>query len=372
MSDGTPRNQSAAASANGQPAGSRQYVQFIFYKVDSAWRRLPADEREASKREAVAAIEALADRMQIRAYTLVGIRGDADFMLWHISDELDVFQEAATRLMSTKLGSYLSTPYAYLSMTRRSVYVDKTESSAASRRLTLSPGTAKYLFVYPFVKTRQWYNLPQDQRQSMMDTHIRIGRKYPTVKLNTTYSFGVDDQEFVVAFETDAPGDFLDLVMELRETESSLYTLRDTPTFTCVSTTIRGAVDALGGSGAAAVSGATTARSRGEVPVCRIDELPEGSSKTAYVSSEQIALFNVAGEIYAIEARCPHASAALADEGTLDGTTLTCTRHGSQFDLARGCAVVRGPAARGPRMWSVRVDGSQVFVAAPEPTPVQG
>src|SRR5439155_17655859 len=125
-------------------------------------RGLPADECETAKREGVAAVEAFADRMQLRAYTLVGIRGDADFMFWHISDELDVFQEAATRLMSTKLGAYLSTPYAYLSMTRKSVYVDKTEASAASRRLRLSPGTAKYLFVYPFVKTRPWYNLSQE------------------------------------------------------------------------------------------------------------------------------------------------------------------------------------------------------------------
>src|SRR5438874_13511428 len=105
MSDGPTQPQQVApsASANGQAPGSRQYVQFIFYKVDPAWRRLPASEREAAKREAVAAVEAFADRMQIRAYTLVGIRGDADFMFWHISDELDVFQEAAMSLVSTPL-----------------------------------------------------------------------------------------------------------------------------------------------------------------------------------------------------------------------------------------------------------------------------
>ena len=152
---------------------------------------------------------------------------------------------------STRIGPYLTTPYAFLAMTRKSAYVDKTEpESAASRRLTISPGTSKYLFVYPFVKTRPWYNLPQEKRQEMMDTHIRIGRKYPSVKLNTTYSFGLDDQEFVVSFETDEPGDFLDLVMELRETETSLYTLRDTPTFTCVATTVRGMLDVAGRAGA--------------------------------------------------------------------------------------------------------------------------
>ena len=79
-----------------------------------------------------------------------------------------------------------------------------------------------------------------------MRTHIEVGHKFPTVKLNTAYSFGLDDQEFVVAFETDIPADFLDLVHQLRETESSKYTLRDTPTFTCVQMSIKDALDAIG------------------------------------------------------------------------------------------------------------------------------
>jgi chlorite dismutase len=101
-------------------------------------------------------------------------------------------------------------------------------------RAVIKPGKYKYLFIYPFLKTREWYLLPLEQRQTMMDEHIRIGNKYPSVKLNTTYSFGIDDQEFVVAFETDQPGDFLDLVMELRESQGSRFTLRDTPIFTAV------------------------------------------------------------------------------------------------------------------------------------------
>jgi chlorite dismutase len=133
------------------------------------------------------------------------------------------------------MGPYLDTAYAYLSMTKRSVYVrEHQHDGQEGSRLRLAPVGAKYLFVYPFVKTRAWYALPLAQRQAMMNDHIRIGHKYPRVRLNTTYSFGLDDQEFVLAFETDHPGDFLDLVMELRETEASAYTLRDTPIFTCV------------------------------------------------------------------------------------------------------------------------------------------
>jgi len=104
----------------------------------------------------------------------------------------------------------------------------------------------KYLFVYPFVKTRAWYALPLDERKRMMNEHIRIGITYPSVKLNTTYSFGLDDQEFVVAFESDSVNDFLDLVQELRETEASRYTLRDTPMFTCVAQPLPEILEAIG------------------------------------------------------------------------------------------------------------------------------
>src|SRR5207244_7923627 len=120
----------------------------------------------------------------------------------------------------TPMGPYLTMPYSYVAMTRPSVYVGRNEARA--ERMVLHPRDSKYLFVYPFVKTREWYRLPLDHRQTMMDEHIRIGRKYPSVKLNTTYSFGLDDQEFVVSFESDEPADFLDLVMDLSKSRPIL------------------------------------------------------------------------------------------------------------------------------------------------------
>ena len=103
----------------------------------------------------------------------------------------------------------------------------------------------KYCIVYPFVKTREWYLIPFEERKKMMEEHIAVGRKFPQIRLNTTYSFGLDDQEFVLAFETDEPGDFLDLVQELRSSVSSAYTLTDVPIFTCVASTARGMVESL-------------------------------------------------------------------------------------------------------------------------------
>jgi chlorite dismutase len=186
--------------------------------------------------------------MLVVAYSLVGIRGDCDFMLWRIGYDPLKLQEMSAQLLATELGNYLTTPYSYLSMTKRSVYVDKhTHQGQEGTRLRLVPGQFKYLFVYPFVKSKAWYRLTKHARQGMMDEHIEIGHRYPTVRLNTTYSFGLDDQEFVVAFESDKPEHFVDLVMELRHSEATSYTLRDTPTFTCIHRELAEVLDLLGG-----------------------------------------------------------------------------------------------------------------------------
>ena len=235
------------ASGEQQP-GKRQFVNFAFYKVDPAWRRLPEDERSRGKQEFQRVVDEYTSRVIVVPYTMVGIRGDADIMLWRISYELELFQEMTTKLLSTALGRYLTTPYSYLAMTKRSIYVDHhVHEGQESKRLTIVPGKSKYIFVYPFLKTREWFLLTKAARQGMMDEHIEVGHRFPSVKLNTTYSFGLDDQEWVVAFETDKPEDFLDLVMALRETEGSRYTLRDTPIFTCIHKSLKEVVETLGG-----------------------------------------------------------------------------------------------------------------------------
>ncbi|MEK6569371.1 MAG: chlorite dismutase family protein [candidate division NC10 bacterium] len=226
---------------------NRQSVNFAFYKVDPAWRRLPKEEREASKKEFGAAVEEWRQRMLLIPYSTVGLRPETDFMLWRIADALDLLQEMSRALNRTALGAYLTTPYSFVAMTKRSIYVDKhVHPGQEGRRAAIVPGEYRYLFVYPFVKTRDWFLLPIEQRQEMMDVHIKVGHQFPSVKLNTTYSFGLDDQEFVVAFESDKPGDFVDLVMALRETEGSRFTLRDTPIITCIRKPIHETLDDLG------------------------------------------------------------------------------------------------------------------------------
>ncbi len=264
-------NEQQSASTNGRPYGTGrvplpatnregmeeigkgQFVQYAFYKLDPAWRLLPREQREAQKRDALQLFESFAGSVTVRSYSLVGLRADADLLLWNIASEFDAFSRLGTALLSTDFGAYLRTAYSYLAVTKRSIYVTRHRHAGQDgQRLHMRPSGAKYLFVYPFVKTRPWYKLTLSARQGMMDEHITIGHRYPSVKLNTTYSFGLDDQEFVVAFETDEPRDFVDLVQELRETEVSLYTLRDTPIFSCVSMSLPEALDSLGGVGVAA------------------------------------------------------------------------------------------------------------------------
>ena len=213
----------------------RQMVSFAFYKLDPVFRRLSAAEKETARQEFATLFAQPSEGVITLSYSTVGLKSDGDFLIWRIGSGMESFQSQAQAINHSKLGAYLSTPWSFLSMTKRSTYLDPLDPfHTAESRTHLIPGRRKYLFVYPFVKTREWYLMPLERRQQIMNEHIRGGNKYPSVKLNTTYSFGLDNQDFVVAFETDEPKDFLDLVMDLRETESSRYTQRDTPMFTCV------------------------------------------------------------------------------------------------------------------------------------------
>jgi chlorite dismutase len=218
----------------------RHFVKYTFLKVDPAWRRLSDEQRAEDKREFLAACEDFAAERLLRAFSTVGTRGDTDLMLLSQATNLERIHEFHVVLAQSGLMKWCAQPYSYLAMTKPSEYSDES-------RLEVRPAHGRYLFVYPFVKTRAWYTLPADERWRIMQEHIRVGKEYPDIDLNTSYSFGLDDQEFVVAFETDEPSRFLDLVQRLRTTEASTYTKLDTPTFTCVATSVERALAALDG-----------------------------------------------------------------------------------------------------------------------------
>jgi len=232
-----------------KPTVKRQIVCFSFYKIMPEWKRLPAEER-ASQKAAFAAVLAKWNKFGeflSLTYSTVGTRGDVDMCVWSIGYSIEEMSQMRSELLASPLGGYLTTPHNFLAMTKRSQYqIDRPDESEGEGRGAIRPGGQKYIFIYPFWKTRPWYLLSLDERKRLMDEHIRVGLSYPRVKLNTTYSFGIDDQEFVVAFETNFPEDFLDLVQQLRETEASMYTLKDTPIFSCVRVSPAEMLDRLG------------------------------------------------------------------------------------------------------------------------------
>jgi len=231
-----------------QTPTTRQYIRYLFYKARPSWQALSAVERDAARQEMLSALEPFAEKLAVlRAFSTLGTRADADVLLWMVTERLEDFQELQAAVLRTSMGSHLETPYSYLAMTKRSQYVDRHEhADQEGRRTRIRPTGRKYLFVYPMVKKRPWYRLTLEERQRSMDEHIRVGHEFPRVKINTSYSFGLDDQEFVVAFETDYPSDFLDLVEKLRGGEASAYTERETPIFTCVAGSIAEVLELLG------------------------------------------------------------------------------------------------------------------------------
>jgi chlorite dismutase len=224
----------------------RQFVNFTFYRARPEWRLLDEAEKNSCRVEFLSVVDEFRRALLIHTYSTIGLRTNVDFMIWRIGYELDPMQQMTSQMNHTAIAKYIEPTQSFLSMTKRSMYIDKDNPDHVEDRLHIIPGKSDYLFVYPFVKTRDWYSRPPEQRQEMMDEHIRIGSKYRSVKLHTTYSFGLDDQEFVVAFETDNPADFLDLVQELRETKASSYTLRDTPMFTCRQRNLAECLESLG------------------------------------------------------------------------------------------------------------------------------
>jgi chlorite dismutase len=208
--------------------------------VEPAWRRLEPAQRAQDKRELLAACEDFAEDHLLQSFSLVGMRADAELLLVAEAENLERIHELHVVLSQSGLMRWARTPYSFLGLRKGSEYSEDLRVQPRGFR-------GKYLFVYPFVKSREWYALPAEERYRIMQGHIRVGREYPGVDNHTIYSFGLDDQEFVVAFDTDDPASFLDLVQRLRTTEASRYTVRDTPSFTCIAASLPRALNALDG-----------------------------------------------------------------------------------------------------------------------------
>jgi chlorite dismutase len=218
--------------AEGQkvPAPTR-FIQFVFFHVGREWRLLSEETRRSGARIFEEEVAERSSAVQSYSYCTVGIRADADFMLWRIAESPDRLQDGLSRLLGVGLGPYLEIPHLLFGLTRPSVY---TGQRTAQEQATEIEDRLRYFVLYPFTKTKEWYLLPQEVRQGMMNEHIKIGRSYPSIRQVLLNSTGLADQEFVVGYETDSLEVFQDLVIALRSTEARRYTQGDTPIFTCI------------------------------------------------------------------------------------------------------------------------------------------
>lgn len=217
------------------------FMQFLFYRLDPAWRRLSAEDRTCRTSEFAQVVESAAD-ITTHAYSTTGLKAGTDLMLWRHGRNLAELQIEASKLQKTTLGAYLEIARSYIGLIRPSTYVRRQQPQ---EQAALLKDRSTYFVMYPFTKTADWYLLSAATRQGMMNEHIKIGHEYAHIRQILVHSTGLDDQEFVVAYETENLLEFQSLVIDLRSTDSRPYTLSDTPIYTCVHRPLREALETL-------------------------------------------------------------------------------------------------------------------------------
>ena len=204
------------------------YHNYIFFKTDSSFYKLSSASQKKYKRDFV---KVLKNKTNVISYTYatLGLKVNTNIMIWFQAESIDEIQSLINKLMHTKLGSYLYITYTLFGNTRPTQY-----SSRSSGHLHTDRKGGKYLVIYPFTKTKEWYMLDFETRRKLMGGHVMVGKKYPEIEQLLLYSYGIDDNEFIVSYEMNNIEKFQSLVMELRSDKVREYTLKDTPIFTCI------------------------------------------------------------------------------------------------------------------------------------------
>ncbi|QYO65276.1 chlorite dismutase family protein [Leptolyngbya sp. 7M] len=219
-----------------------QFVSFIFFRIDPQWRRLDPDTKSVLKSEFQAVYNSFRDELIALSYSLVGFDSKADLMIWRVGCSLDSFQEMTAKLYRTRLGSYLETADNYMAVTKGKMFI----TEGMEDRDHAKPGQFDYHFLYPCAKHKDWYEKPASERDALIEENFMVGKRFPNIRIHLTHAFGFSDQEYLISFETDEPGDFLALTEELRQTPASKFTLRGMPIYTCRQRTLMECLDALG------------------------------------------------------------------------------------------------------------------------------
>ena len=214
-----------------EEVSQRTLNHYTLIAFKEAYWSLSVGEREDFHKNWLTALRASAQKVDI----FQGTENDVDMVVWSalvVNDTKDpaVFFEQFAKAMS---------PYRHLVEQNDSLwgFTRPSQYSKARSKQEIDPFAEtrrSYLIIYPFSKTTEWYLMSREARQGMMNEHIRIGKQYEDISQLLLYSFGLQNQEFVVVYETDDLTRFSDLVNKLRDTEARRYTLRDTPLHTAI------------------------------------------------------------------------------------------------------------------------------------------
>ncbi|MDH3529861.1 MAG: chlorite dismutase family protein [Acidobacteriota bacterium] len=232
---------------NDAPAIEKQFVNFMFFRVNPEWRKLNQETKKVYKSEFRKVFEEFSEQMLLFSYSLIGFDSKADLMLWRIGNSLDLIQDMTAKIYRTNLGSYLETTDNYLSVTRQMMFVAPDPDQAADGdRYRITAGEKKYHFLYPCAKHSDWYEKTDEERDELIKENFMVGQKFSNIRIHMTHAFGFSEQEYLISFETDEPKDFLALAEEMRETPASSLTMRGMPIYTCRLRTLSQCLDSLG------------------------------------------------------------------------------------------------------------------------------
>lgn len=205
---------------------SIRYTMWSVFRVEPG--RLP-DERGPAAAEARDYLDSLADKgVAVRGvYDLAGLRADADFMVWWHAEEIEQLQQAYTGLRRTALGR-ASIPVWSQAALHRPAEFNKSHIPA----FLAGEEARRFVCVYPFVRSYEWYLLPEEERRRMLAQHGMQARDYPDVRANTVASFALGDYEWMLAFEADELHRIVDLMRALRASDARRHVREEVPFYT--------------------------------------------------------------------------------------------------------------------------------------------
>ncbi|NEW40595.1 chlorite dismutase family protein [Nocardia cyriacigeorgica] len=205
-------------------------IRYLMFSVFQVQPGALGDDREAAIKEARAFFDGLADRgVVLRGiYDVAGLRADADFMLWTHAERVEDLQAVyADFRRTTALGKASAPVWSNVAIHRPAEF-NKSHIPA----FLAGEDAGNYICVYPFVRSYEWYLLPDDERRKMLADHGKEARGYPDVRANTVSSFALGDYEWILAFEAQELHRIVDLMRDLRATEARLHVREEVPFFT--------------------------------------------------------------------------------------------------------------------------------------------